>query len=96
MGQFVSRRRAIWLHLRGGERSAILNIHLSDGSDLKVLRTLREREATTGIVVFTSVSVSTVFEARIKLSAEFVFDKSTEFEHVKAAVQRLAARRPLL
>lgn len=74
----------------------ILDIQLPDGSGLELLRTLQKRKAATGIIVFTTVEAPALLEACEKLGTAFIFSKFTEFEHVKAAVQQLAARRCML
>ena len=80
--------------LRGaGADVVILDIQLPDGSGLDVLRVLRSECVATGVIIFSNHPPQPLADGVVVSIPDVVFNKSGDFEDVKAAIRLLAGRR---
>jgi len=70
----------------------VLDLQLTEGSGLDVLKGLRHDEWRPVVMVLTNHSDPTSREHSIRAGAKYFFDKSTEFELFVAALRQLSDR----
>ncbi len=75
--------------LASGADTVVLDLHLAQGSGMEVLRALSERAPQVQVYILTNYPNDAYRRAAERLGARGFFDKSTEFEQLRAA---LAAR----
>ena len=69
---------------------AILDVHLPDGSGIKVLATIKQRLAGIRGIVLTNYTSAQHRAAAADAGAEFFLDKSADFERIPEILGRLA------
>jgi DNA-binding NarL/FixJ family response regulator len=69
---------------------AILDVHLPDGSGIKVLATVKQALANLRAIVLTNYTSSQHRTAAADAGAEYFLDKSADFERIPEILERLA------
>jgi CheY-like chemotaxis protein len=69
----------------------ILDLFLTGGSGVEVLRAMGERNTNTHVVVVTNAPSSSLSKACRDLGARFFFDKALEFDQFREALKTLKA-----
>jgi DNA-binding NarL/FixJ family response regulator len=90
VGHATSAREAVSAIEAARPDVVVLDVHLAEGSGFDVLRSLRATGNTTDIYVLTNYPQDAYRHTAEKLGARGFFDKTTEFEALRAA---LAARK---
>jgi two-component system response regulator DevR len=67
----------------------ILDIHMPGGSGIDVLRSIKQEESATVVIVVTNYAYPQYRAGCFEAGAEFFFDKSSEFEQIPAVLAQL-------
>lgn len=70
----------------------MLDIHLSDGSGLELLRNLRREDKTTVAIMMTNQESHPYRQACVRAGADFLFDKADGVTEVKNVIRNLLPR----
>lgn len=68
----------------------ILDIHMPDGSGIDVLSGIKKNKRSPVVIIFTSYPYPEYKETCLSLGADFFFDKSTEFDRIREALEHLS------
>jgi DNA-binding NarL/FixJ family response regulator len=70
----------------------ILDIQMSDGSGIDVLRKVKRNDSAPIIIVLTNSTSPPYRKSSMEAGADFFLDKSTEFKEVRGLIQSLLER----
>lgn len=70
----------------------MLDIHLSEGSGLELLRNIRREDKTTVAIMMTNQESQPYRQACFRAGADFLFDKANGISEVKDAIRNLLPR----
>jgi len=76
VGEAVDGSQAFWLYNRVSPDVLILDLSMPKGSDFEVLETIREKDKSTVIIIFTSDPGLALRDPCLKAGANFYLDKS--------------------
>jgi len=92
-GHAESAPQAIAAILAARPQAVVLDLHLKEGSGFDVMRAVRESAPEIAFYVLTNHPVEGYRITAERLGAKGFFDKSSEFEHLRAALAARAAQR---
>lgn len=72
----------------------ILDVHLPKINGIDVLRHLRHKQVSSVIIILTNYPYPHYKRRCMEEGADYFFDKSTEFEQVKAVLETLSGSKP--
>jgi len=70
--------------------AAILDIRMPGGTGIDVLNDLKKKKSSTKTIIFTNYPYPQYRKKCMECGADYFFDKYTEFEKLKALVEKLA------